>query len=184
MEKKTIENMDYNYDIYTQIENLKIIREWINDTDILLRRIEKMDINNIQKQIEEAYQRGLEDGRNETWETARKITTDKKFPLTVLKDIFGKLNVCEIFETITPTEAIEKLKAYEEKQKADGEIKRGDEVEHEVTGLKYIVTRIDESSTTLLYSDGSTAVVTTGKEHLKKTGRHIDIEKIWKEMKE
>ena len=58
-----MENMDYNYEIYTQIENLKIIREWINDTDILLKKIEKMDINNIQKQIEEAYQRGLEEGK-------------------------------------------------------------------------------------------------------------------------
>ena len=58
-----MENMDYNYEIHTQIENLKIIREWINDTDTLLKRIEKMDINNIQKQIEEAYQRGLEEGK-------------------------------------------------------------------------------------------------------------------------
>lgn len=60
---KEMENMDYNYELYTQIEKLKIIREWINDTDILLKRIEKMDINNIQKQMDDAYQRGLEEGK-------------------------------------------------------------------------------------------------------------------------
>lgn len=55
--------MDYNYELSTQIENLKVIKEWVNNIDILLKKIEKMDISNIQKQIEEAYQKGLEEGK-------------------------------------------------------------------------------------------------------------------------
>lgn len=184
MEKKTIENMDYNYELYTQIENLKIIREWINDTDILLRRIEKMDINNIQKQIEEAYQKGVEDGRNKTWEAARKIVLYRDEGGTSILDlteIFDCCTIQQVFRKYTVFEAIAKLKAYEEK--ADKDVKRGDVVRSKVNGLTYIVTIASEGGYVLLGSDGNfaTSCITNSFE---KTGRHFDIDKILEAMKE
>lgn len=158
-----------------QFKNLGLIDECINDVKNALVDISKV-CKEEQENIDEAYQRGLTDA----WEAARKIVEMSDPPYWDLFDEYKE----NLFGKISASEAIEKLKAYEEKQKSDGEIKRGDEVEHEVTGLKYIVTRVDENSTTLLYSDGSTAVIATGKEYLKKTDKHYDIEKILDEMKE
>ena len=196
MEKKTIENMDYNYDIYTQIENLKIIKEWIDNTDILLKKIEKMDINNIQKQIEdayqngykacmqendfdspctscEAYQRGVEDGRNETWEAAWKI---------IDMDDFSAMDAgLDTAFNLPPTEAIKRLKAYEEKQKAENEIKVDDEVIDEYDE-KFWVTKIHNGIAEGIMANGE--VTCTYLNVIERTGRHIDIEKILDGMKE
>ena len=188
MEKKTIENMDYNYDIYTQIENLKIIREWINDIDILLRRIEKMDINNIQKQIDEAYQRGLKDGRNETWEAAKKIALyhdEGGTSILDLTEIFGCFTIQQVFRRYTVSETLEKLKAYEEK-KAEDEIKVRDEVIWtQDENVAIVVTRI-YTIDNMEWCDG---VCKDGKvyhiltKNARKTGRRFDIDKILEEMK-
>lgn len=115
MEKKTIENMDYNYELYTQIENLKIIKEWVSDIGILLRKIEKIDINNIQKQIEEAYQRGVEDGCNETWEAVKKILCMSTEKIEECFDVDE--SIIWLFHHMNAAEVITKLKAYEEKKK-------------------------------------------------------------------
>ena len=153
----------------------------------------------------EAYKRGLEDGKkshgglladassaeyqrrlDDTWAAAKKVVLcadEGGLSIEELNEIFDCCTIQQVFRKYTVSEVIEKLKAYEEKQKKEDSIKVDDEVEHEVTGLKYIVTRIDKNSITLLYSDGSTTVVTTGKSYLKKTGRRFDIERILEEMK-
>lgn len=212
MEKKTIENMNYNYELYTQIENLKIIREWINDTDILLRRIEKIDINNIQKQIEEAYQngykacmqendfdspctscetyqRGLEDGCNKAWEAARKITLYRDEGGTSILDlteIFDCFTIQQVFRKYTVFEVIEKLKAYEEKQKAENKIKVRDEVvwtedENVVIVVTSIYTVDDVEWCDGVCKDGKVYSILT--KNARKTGRRFDIDKILEEMK-
>ena len=178
---ETIENIDYNYDIYTQIENLKIIKEWISDIDILLKRIEKIDINNIQKQIEEVYQRGIEDGQNETWEATKKMLCMSTERIEECFDVDE--STIWLFYHMNVAEAIAKLKAYEEKQKADEDVKRGDVVRHKTNGLTYIVTLASECGYVLLDIDGNfaTSCITNSFE---KTGKHVDIDKILEEMKE
>lgn len=207
MEKKTIENMDYNYDIYTQIENLKIIKEWINDIDILLKRIEKMNINNIQKQIDEAYQngyktcmqendfdspcvnceayqRGVEDGRNETWEAARKVSLqvdEGGLSVEKLDEIFGCCTLQQVFRRYSAQQTIEKLKAYEEQNTAD-KIKIGDEVRILGTDNKFFIVGYEGDCICGFASGGKTCRVQPA--FAQKTGRHINIENILEDMKE
>ena len=128
---------------------------------------------------DDAYQRGLDDA----WEAARKIL---KMPDPPYWGVFEEYKD-DLFRKITAAEAIEKLKAYEEKQKTDNCIEIGDEVNWD--GDNYIVTyrNIDINTGViqdydLLGYDGSVA------DHIKKcsfvkTGRHFDIQKILEEMK-
>lgn len=108
----------------------------------------------LDKELEESYQKGLavgykdgyEDGQHEAttldyqrglddvWEAAKKIfgyEQDGGLPFDDLRKAFGFEGVpfctADILRTNTASEALAKLKAYEEKQKAD-EIKVGNEV--------------------------------------------------------
>lgn len=94
----------------------------------------------VKKRVEEAYHKGFEVGQHEAttleyqqglddaWVAAKKICTNWMISDQTLAEIFGQ---CKDIDTImhenTAQEAINKLKAYEEQQKAD-EIKVGDEV--------------------------------------------------------
>lgn len=130
-----------------------------------------------------AYQRGLEDA----WEVAKKLFStmadsdiEKAFPTEWNNGGFNALI------NLQPQEAIEKLKAYEEKQKADDEIKVGDEVNW--IGDCFIVTRIFQPRTQKEQCDGidddGCVYHDVLMNDLEKTGRHFDIHKILKEMKE
>lgn len=155
---------------------------------------------------DEAYQRGLEDGKHnglgevnmrealeyqrgldDAWEAARKISileSDGGYSWKEMKSIFGTDSASEIYVLHTATEAINKIKAYEEKQKAEGEIKVGDEVEWDT---ELIVV-------TCLYMDGGfnwcDGIRKDGKmfhvleRNVIKTGRHFDIDKILGKMNE
>lgn len=61
-------------------------------------------------QLEKPYEHGL----NESWEIFRRIVSDE-IPAEDLTEIFDVGMVSEIFETIKPLEAIEKLKEYDKK---------------------------------------------------------------------
>ena len=111
--------------------------------------------------IEQAYQRGykagyeascneskdlfIEQGRNEAWEAARKLS-DSKNANEILDDdaLFYCVN---IFERHTASDAIEKLHAYEEKKKQEtSAIKVGDEVRfHNRTDTSMFVIKIGKS---------------------------------------
>ena len=67
------------------------------------------------------YQRGLDDA----WECARKIM---RMGSAKQEDIFCCHGDLEILEKLLPSEAIFKIKAYEEQKKAEEEIRVGDEV--------------------------------------------------------
>ena len=133
------------------------------------------------------YQRGLDDA----WEAARKIVDMwKRIDSDEILTIFGITERTDysaiklLFDKQTAAEAIAKLKAYEEKQKADDEIKVGDEV------MWY---REKIVITCLYHNDGFNwcdginkdgRVFNVLKEKVTKTGRHVNIEKILEEMKE
>lgn len=81
----------------------------------------------------------------------------------------------------TVAEAINKIKAYEEKQKADDEIKVGDEVKTQ-EGIIFVVTKVTVNNLLVgLTNDGSHCIFEIDK--VIKTGRHFDIDKILKQMK-
>ena len=76
------------------------------------------------------YQQGLDDA----WECAKRISlvkTDEDCPyfsVAELKKIFGYSSLQSVFDNYSASEALAKIKAYEGQQKADAEIKVGDEV--------------------------------------------------------
>ena len=135
---------------------------------------------------DEAYQRGLD----EAWKAARKISViELNGGLTgkELMKIYGTMDIHKIYDDNTASEAIEKLKAYEEKQKTDNCIEIGDEVEW--NGDKYIVTyrNIDINMGVIqdydLLGDDGSVVDHVKKCSFTKTGRHFDIQSILEEMR-
>jgi preprotein translocase subunit YajC len=123
---------------------------------------------------DDAYQRGLDDA----WEAARKIIEMTSPPYW---EVFNEYKE-DLFGKISAAEAIAKLKAYEEKQKADDEIKVGDEVKTQ-GGIIFVVTKVTVGNLLVgLTNDGSHCIFEM--DRVVKTGRYFDIDKIFKEMKE
>lgn len=135
----------------------------------------KMDVDYI---AEEAYKDGAKDGRNEAWEAARKIV---EMPDPPYWEVFDEYKD-DLFGKITASEAIEKLKAYEEKQKADEEIKVGDEVRILGTDNNFFIVGYEGDCICGFASGGKTCRVQPV--FAQKTGRHINIENILEDMKE
>lgn len=79
--------------------------------------------------IEEEFQNTnkYEDGLNEAWEAAKKIVCTEGYKWTELENMFNSRTLSKIFNTYTASEAIEKIKEYEEKQK-EPPFKVGDRV--------------------------------------------------------
>lgn len=129
------------------------------------------------------YKDGVNDGRNEAWEAARKIVLSPDEGGTSLPDLFamfGNGSMQSVFRKYSASEAIEKMKAYEEKQKANEEINVGDEVM--VYGNRGVVTYICGDVYTVMMYDGSCGKWVSA--DLRKTGKQHDIDKILEEMKE
>lgn len=130
----------------------------------------------VKQRVEGAYQRGLEDA----WEAARKII---HMPEGDLLNIFTECYsaVCTALQVLLKydaSEAIAKLKAYEDKQKDRIEV--WDEVEAAFGTA--VVTYCEEESVGYLYSTGSTGF--DEPRNVKKTGRHFDIASILEAMRQ
>ena len=144
----------------------------------------------LDKALEEAYQNGYDEaqliyqnphaesdyqkGLNTAWDMARKIVTWPDRSL-VNSDTFDLDPGENIFTKYPASRAIEKLKAYEEQQKAD-EIKVGDEVRSnnaisDHTGV-VLALSLEGNSAKVLENDGSMAWVAVNV--LTKTGRHFN----------
>ena len=133
-----------------------------------------------------AYQRGLEDA----WEAARKLFSsmadsdiEKAFPTEWNNGGFHALI------NLQPREAIAKMKAYEEKQKAEDDIKLGDELEHTVSGYTskaIFLEQIEDDEdwyTCLFWTSCGFAILSYPKSQFKRTGKHFDIDKFLEEMR-
>lgn len=151
--------------------------------------------------IDQAYQRGFkagqenalkvdsdkfrEQGRNEAWETVKKIY----FPINnggltggEIDKIFDVASLNDILEKFSASEAVEKLHAYEEKKKQEvDEIRVGDEVilnENVISNYKpntkAVVIRIDcrsKCSYNVMFANGDTEWIE--KDEVRKTGKHF-----------
>ena len=158
---------------------------------------------------EEEYQRGLEEGKkatwglvadassaeyhkglNEAWEVAKKLFStmaesdiERAFPTEWNNGGFNALI------NLQPQEAIEKLKAYEEKQKADDKIEVGDELEHTVSGYTskaiFLEKIVDDEDwyKCLFWTGCGVAILSYPKSQFKRTGKHYGIDKILEAMK-
>lgn len=119
------------------------------------------------------YYRGL----NEAWEVARKIvlgTSKGGYSMEVLQRFFSFSNLSDIFSIYGVTEAIARIKAYEDKQKQDAEIKVGDEIRlHDAIE---VVTSVMPTGLQTIDASGNTSTwyyKTYPLETWKKTGRHF-----------
>lgn len=191
-------------EIRKTIESIKDMKTQASGINNYLSILEGMMRADIQKKVDEAYQRGYDKGYadktnndevckklakdiqveayqrglDDAWEAAKKLFSsmadsdiEKAFPTEWNNGGFNALM------NLQPQVAIEKLKAYEEKQKADDKIKVGDEVD--CSGDSFIVTRIFHAITSKVECDGVDMdgctyhdVLISG---LTKTGRHVDI---------
>lgn len=128
----------------------------------------------------QAYQKGFEAGQHEAttleyqqglddaWGTIIKIAL---IPYAERSEIFdGQQDILSIVQKFSPSEVIAKLREYEQ-QKADDEIKVGDEVDYK--GMtKYVVTGIVDDDTICGFSLNGLWNANTIKE-VTKTGRHF-----------
>lgn len=117
----------------------------------------------------------------EAWEIAKKILlypSHGGFNATELDEIFGRT---EHLWELTPHEAKAKIEAWE----AEKEIKVGDEVEFDDTAndlhrSMYVTSKYNNTDYCGICRNGDTYCV--HKSELKKTGRHIDIEGLLKQI--
>lgn len=128
-----------------------------------------------------------EKGRNEAWEVSKKILTmgSKK-----QNEIFGDYMDLNVIESVSASEAIQKIHEYEEKKKQeeDDKIKVGDEVYLIDSNHPRVVTCIfcengDYEKAVQITESGRWVVDKISELH--KTGRHFDaIEEVLNQMQE
>lgn len=115
----------------------------------------------------------------EAWEIAKKITIIPScggYEYVDLQYIFGTHDVSKIMENNSPQEAKVKIEEWE----AAKEIKVGDEVEH-CREIGVVTNKEDDGEFfSVLFKNGTTTACTS--ENLRKTGRHIDIEGLLKQI--
>ena len=119
----------------------------------------------------------------EAWEIAKRICTsdydgcDNVFSRNDLNEIFGNPDYSKIMNSFTSQEAKAKIEAWE----SEKEIKVGDEVD--ICGDKGIVTSFgtDGDMIHVIYLDGIVNSYRKDKD-IKKTGRHIDIAGMLKQI--
>lgn len=118
----------------------------------------------------------IERGRNEAWEAAKKIISQNgaSWGMKDLEAIFGLSYSTDIMLDLSASEAIEKIRVYEERKKQEeDEIKVGDEVVYyNDSEVKFIVTRIKNG---YIFGINDTGEFSNKNESCwVKTGRHFD----------
>lgn len=119
----------------------------------------------MQKKVDEAYQKGLADGKKSIMEFVGKVNDDPTGENLLFKDFKIALEISN----------------YMKQKKADEEIKVGDEVKIGVE--KGVVTKVaeDYKHMNVVMGNGSTGWYKT--DSFTRTGKHFDIDKILEEMK-
>lgn len=120
---------------------------------------------------DEEYQRGL----NDAWEAARKIAGAPSLGgLTTheVMELFGTSLATEVMYMVTVDQAIEKLRTYEAEEKAEEEIKVGDEVETNYTGNVIIAGKPKDGWYVTIAKNFARYSIHESR-IIKKTGRHF-----------
>ena len=127
------------------------------------------------------YEQGLADA----WELARKIATETKdggIPCDDMCVMFGTDIIPIIFEKFTFKDCLAKIEAYEKEK----EIKVGDEVVHGEGSFqtKFTVTFFESNKVEGFDKNGNTHSFCYPNPYIKKTGKHIDIESLLRQIGE
>lgn len=136
------------------------------------------DIEDYRSTLERYYEKGLNDGRNEGWELAKKIADT--LTISERAKIFGYvvngITVMDILRDFTPQEALAKLEAYEKEQY---EIKVGDIVKD---GKNYLLVTKRYNNTFEGMSDEGYLYCGLSLRDCEKTSKHIDLTNIFKQI--
>lgn len=189
--------MNLSDEIRKQIEKNKGLKLAVGEINNHLSILENLVRKDIMEQVDEAYQKGLEEGKkafdlldaerdseyqrglDDAWGAAKKIAL---MDTETSENVTGYFGLFRIMDNLTASEAIAKLKAYEEKQ--SDKIKRGDIVNVEGCcddNLLGVVTKVWEDNCYIMWGDGSGGA--WSKDSVVKTGKHIDIDKILEELR-
>ena len=136
-----------------------------------------------EKDLREVGERHYQKGLSDAWEAARKVTQVRKYGGygDCLEEVFGRHRVpWDVFD-YSASEAIEKIRQYE--QEKEERIQVGDEIETP-SGLKgYVVNFTDDELVHYVSSEGRFG--TMGTSAVSKTGRHFpEIAAVLQKMKE
>lgn len=145
------------------------------------------DIEDYRSTLERYYEKGLNDGRNEVWELAKKIAVEPEivgYDGMQLHDIFGFSDMDGVFTSYSPQEALAKLEAYEkEQEKVRQKIMVGDIVTLE-DGTKGVVMDEDGVDNVVIFTENGCIEAWMNKKYITKTGKHIDIQSLLEQIKE
>ena len=131
--------------------------------------------------LTKTYEQGLSDA----WQLAKKIVLKAEkggFNYDDFVRIFGIGDYTTLFEKMTVEEALAKIEAYEKEKK----IKVGDEVVHSEGSFqtKFTVTFFERNKIEGFDKNGNTHSFCYPNPYIKKTGKHIDIEGLLKQIGE
>lgn len=121
--------------------------------------------------------KALNDGRNEAWELARKITdiVSTSERAKIFGYVVNGITIVDILRDFTPQEALAKLEAYEKEQE---QIKVGDIVRIINSEVEYVVTKIEIHHCVEYYcgirKNGEWLI----QKKVEKTGKRIDIQSV------
>lgn len=115
-----------------------------------------------------AYREGLEEGKKQMWEAAKKIVLPKGeggiSEGSEFDGLFGNIGVRGVFSTLSAAEAIDKVASWEKER-----VKPGDEIKAPAGNA--VVTRVKDGRGYFLYQDGS--VCSMKASDMERTGRNF-----------
>jgi hypothetical protein len=152
-------------------------------TEIPLTPYTEPNLERVRKEAyKEGREAGIKDGKCEAWEASKKIIN---MSFEERRKIFVESLIQKIHSIYTASEAIEKIRQYEQEQEGRKQIQVGDEVKCIRAGWTAIVTKIKEDGyLTLMGNDGAIANGYDEKDFIK-TGRCFhEIAEVFAKMKE
>lgn len=169
--------------LYKGIENQ--LKARMNDTEMaIICEMAMLYLDSLKDKEttdKEAYNKGL----NDAWELVRKLTVynyrEGGYDSEEIHRIYGTGNLFQIFKNYTLQEVLAKLETYEKKQAM---FTRGDVVEFIATNDMGIYIGQWISGKHSVVFDDCDVPQEVKTEEIRKTGKHIDIQKILDELKE
>ena len=149
-----------------------------------IAELEELNSDYINEHFGELQDKAYQAGMEKAWEIARRIRLnceDGGIDGDGLRQMFGTANTYTIIKDNTASEAVAKIKAYDNVTPSD-RIEVGDEVRAE-EGHVFVVTGITDRGSIYGFDKDGMWLVRV-KDRLRKTGKHYDIASILEAMRE
>ena len=176
--------MKYIIELEDDIKYLIINGKADNRCYTLVRPVAELEVLNsdyINEHFGELQDEAYQAGMDKAWEAAQKVACKTEaggMTLDTLQKVFGVISPATIMQSNTAQQAIDKIKAYEDKR--SDRIEVGDEVQ--APRGKAIVTAVKDDYVHYFYSDGDIGCIEPYR--VTKTGKHYDIASILEAMRE